>query len=579
LHPTLKERIDELDRGLLSTGVPVDVAQRGQRWLKSTAEAMNRSLGRPAETAGSERSVTAPSDAARVRRSALRDSTDVAWLCATARGAGLLERRAAFARLAVLAPTAERAERACVEALLARRHAGELGLDETRLAVALGGTPSRAARDRLEAAAELGTRFAGAVHEFVDGIAAQEPLSAMPQSARTELLLHLRAQPAEVAAWIASEIERALASETIDAVIDLLGALRPAADRRMLPTLARIVHDDARPEVRAAAASALSRIDDPRVARTLTAAWHRASDVVERLVLAEGLGLWSDRRGEEDVRIALDESDDLVQKLALAALTALADPNLAEAAYQLAIQSRSREVRVAAVRAIGRAADARGLTWLEAIEQAGSVPEVLNAALAMAKDGILARLEARGEIAPAKYERRADPLERALARPPGAPATGAHRLLARWTLVRARIARIFGRSRSAANAYARAAAIAPTFYLPPLIEARWRLGMDDLPEAVRCFRRLIAFDPAALSRRPRDLAAAVQALLRRADELEQRGRHEMAREIHEELFGLDLTSCAPSLRVEVRRRRDRPMLTRTSSASHSGPWPAQPEVT
>src|SRR5262249_61641421 len=126
---------------------------------------------------------------------------------------------------------------------------------------------------------------------------------------------------------------------------------------------------------------------------------------------------------------------------------------------------------------------ASGMRWLEAIERRERLPEVLSAAVAMAKDAILARLEARGEVPPARYERRADPLERALARPPGAPATRAHRLLARWTLVRARIARIFGRARTAAAAYHRAATIDPTFILPPLIESRWRIKRGDLLEA------------------------------------------------------------------------------------------------
>src|SRR5262249_14665650 len=164
-----------------------------------------------------------------------------------------------------------------------------------------------------------------------------------------------------------------------------------------------------------------------------------------------------------------------------------------------------RDVRIAAVRAVGRAADARGLPWLEAIDRRERLPEVLSAAVTMARDAILRRLEARGEVPPARYERRADPLPRARARAPGAPATRAHRLLARWTPVRARIARIFGRSRSAANAYARAAAIDPTFVMPPLIEARWRLKTGDLVEAVRCFRRLITLDASALCSRPRDL--------------------------------------------------------------------------
>src|SRR5262245_5496181 len=95
VRTTLLDRIEELERGLLSAGaVPVDVRERTQRWLQTTAEAMAEAIGRPAPAMAEARSMTAGTEAARVRRASLAQSRDVAWLCATARGAGLLERRA-----------------------------------------------------------------------------------------------------------------------------------------------------------------------------------------------------------------------------------------------------------------------------------------------------------------------------------------------------------------------------------------------------------------------------------------------------------------------------------------------------
>lgn len=574
----LEQRFEELERGLLSGGeVPADVAERTRTWLEATAEALTRELARAAPVGVDE--AAPPPDAGRARRATIAAARDVAWLCATARGAGLFERRAAFARLLRLARAGlDRAGRAAIEALLGRRHAAELALDALLLAEAA--TASRDARERLEQSDALGQRFAVSVRAFTEGASSIEPLDALAANDRALLLLHLRRRPADVAAYVASGLERALGAADVESLLDLLGALRPSADRRLLPTLARAVLDDGRPEVRAAAASAFARIDDPRVPRVLAAAAARASDLVERLVLAEGLALWGDRRGAPDAAAALDETDEVALKLALAAVAALADPDLAERAFSVGAASSSREVRVAAARTIGRAADARGLAWLDELEGGASAPEVLRGNVSLARDAILARLEARGEAPPARYDRRADPIERALARPPGEPATKRHRWLARWTLVRAMIARIFGRARSAANAYARAAAIDPSYAWPLLVEARWRLTNGDRVEAVRCYRRLVALDPSALSARPRDLSNAVRVLLARADDLEEAGRTEMAREILEDLFVLDLTRCDASLRVEVRRRRDRPLLTRApSGADASGPFARALEAT
>src|SRR5690349_20791040 len=83
---TLRDRIDELERGLLSAGeVPVDVQERTRAWLASTAAALSDELGRPAPASTEARSLTGATEAARVRRSAIALSRDVAWLCATAR--------------------------------------------------------------------------------------------------------------------------------------------------------------------------------------------------------------------------------------------------------------------------------------------------------------------------------------------------------------------------------------------------------------------------------------------------------------------------------------------------------------
>src|SRR5262249_9522844 len=159
-----------------------------QSWLQSTAAIINAELGKPAPprpastatpsdfgrspggarpssnpafggSAASRSAEAAPNEhreAARARAAASARPTHAAWLCAIARSAGLLERRAAFARLTVLASTGRGSDRAAIESLLARRHASELGLDATRLAIAAG---ARDARERLEHAEQIGARF------------------------------------------------------------------------------------------------------------------------------------------------------------------------------------------------------------------------------------------------------------------------------------------------------------------------------------------------------------------------------------------------------------------------------------
>src|SRR5262245_37700605 len=102
VDPKLRRRLEELEQGLLSAGgVPIDVAQRTQTWLQSTARMINAELGRPApprppSNAPPSRAAEAPpgptpapapgpTDAARSRRAAIAQSNDVAWLCAMAR--------------------------------------------------------------------------------------------------------------------------------------------------------------------------------------------------------------------------------------------------------------------------------------------------------------------------------------------------------------------------------------------------------------------------------------------------------------------------------------------------------------
>ena len=325
MKPTLEDRIEELERGLISAGVPVDVERRTKEWLTGAATAMNAKLGRPAPTTGEPaRSLTAGTDAARVRRAALGEARDVAWLCATASGGGLLERRAALVRLSALAPNCDRSERAAIEALLARRHAGELGLDAMRVAITLSAASARDARERFEAARALGARFAEMLAAFVEGGSDEEPLAALSQSERAQLFLHLRDSVGRhrglrrIGVGAQHRRRRRLGGNarcprrcaphghergrnqpglecrrhratTANAVWLVESPRRAKALRRSTPGAEpRACRARRRTPRRARVGrERVGTLDDPRVPRALLAAWTRATDVAERLVLAK----------------------------------------------------------------------------------------------------------------------------------------------------------------------------------------------------------------------------------------------------------------------------------------------------
>jgi tetratricopeptide (TPR) repeat protein len=73
-------------------------------------------------------------------------------------------------------------------------------------------------------------------------------------------------------------------------------------------------------------------------------------------------------------------------------------------------------------------------------------------------------------------------------------------------------------------------------------------------QALAAFRRAIEVDRLSVEHNPAAMRALATVFLRRADEVEDEGRHDIARGLIEEVTGLDLRRAPSALRFEVTRR-------------------------
>lgn len=502
----------------------------------------------PVAASQSSRSMEAAIVAARVRRQALAASSDVSTLWATARGGTLLERRAALQRLAALDCDDIDLDSLELEA--------ELERDRQLAGARSAGRETRAAEATIE-------RFAVEAMRTLDGVRGGDPFLDLDPHERARLMLHLRAAPDRVVAFVCDRLQQLLdGGNTMDAC-DRLAALRPAADRRTLPVLAAALLDDPRSEVRAEAARAVARIDDRRVPLLLSAASARASDVGERLALAEALGIWGDMRGSDIVRECLADPR---EGLRIFALEALYDPSLAELAMASA-RSESPDEQRAALRAVGRAGDERALPWLDELLDSKAVARDARAA----QSAILARIEMRGEVADelAERTRRAAPKVTALTRELGAPPTKRHRFAAWLLMLRAVLARLVGLRETASSLCERALAADPGWYRPALYQGRLWLSSGDRSRAVAAFRRALGIAPETLATNADVMTAITTTYLARTDELLRAERVEAARALVDELMFLDLSSVPAHVRHAARRRRRRMAIASLPEESQS----------
>lgn len=575
-----------LERGLRPPGAPEGSSAGGfaspQDWLDQARRRDWKGVlaeldGGPVPTAspGSRARSESPTPglaAARARRLALRSSDDVSTLHATVRGGTLLEQRAALARLTALARGSV-APPLSIEGL---QFEPELERDVLLWLAEGSGAPAREARTTLAQVEALLERVERQVRTVVDGLEAADPITTLEPQEQAQLLLHLRSASPLLVSYSIDGLLDALERGDLRETSRRLVAWRAAADPRLLPTLSGILLDNPDSAVRAEAARALARIDDPRVAATLQLAYQTASAREERIALIEAFGMQGEPRDGEFLRESLEAYQRETALHALetgappssrtraqghlglvAALDAIFDLELVETAVRLATHAQA-EVQRAAIRAIGRVGEDSALAWLDRIHD--DMPAGLHGELAAAESSILGRAELRGEKPEflLDEERRAT-RERALARKFSrgldVPPTKRHRFVAWVLMVRAYAARWFGAREAASELCDRAYQADPGWYRPPWFQGHMWWHVGDLPRAIGGYRRALALAPRRLLRHRRWITPILQCFVLRAETLVRQGHGVRAQRLLDELWPHDLSRAASPVRLALRRCR------------------------
>jgi tetratricopeptide (TPR) repeat protein len=487
-----------------------------------------------------------------------RGVDDLWALLALLRAGSLSQRRAAVERLREIAAAPARgkaaAERAreAIEALEHNRDVEiEYEISAARAALpGLAGREERAAREGFDAAVtELSTRVAA----FWAGESEEEPLRALPGDVRAQVLLRVRDLPDELIAHVSAVLEGVDGVSSLEQRRQLAAALRYGGDVRLLPSFGALLLGTDAP-LAMEAARALRRIEGPRAVPLLRAAFERLVTEGPRAVVAGALGEHGDRVGREHVLQVLAQRDEATLPLALEALETLG--TAAEVECVSALLEGDARVAAAAARALARFGDARALPALEAAARRAP-DEVALADLRDAAACVRARLELRGEEAPppeAAMQTYAAASRAALASQ-GRDPTGV-RLRALWDLAVGRLLLLLGSRERAAARFEAAAARRPGWAAPLLALAESYVRQGLFAQAIGAFRRAVEADRRRVEGSPLAVRALARAFLRRADELDQAGRGDVALALVAEVNALDLRLASSALRFELRRRYD-----------------------
>ncbi|MCC7539633.1 MAG: hypothetical protein IT379_25650 [Deltaproteobacteria bacterium] len=482
---------------------------------------------------------------------ALTAVSDVSTVLAVARAGSLAQRRAAVARLGVIVTSGDDAagdaKRAVAE-LTAMRDV-ELTWDVERVLSRVPGQAGKEARSTRDAWRARFAELASAIGRYWDG-EGTEPLTTMEGSELVGMALRLREAPDVVVAHAGCVLAGGDATIDLVARLELLAALRPAGDPRLVPSLAELA-ESAETELRVPVARVLSRIDDPRVKPVLTALNAMPGDDAAKIVIAGALALAGDPSGLEFVarHVASDDAD--LAELALDALHALPSPSvLDDVVAQL--RRNERPVVLASVRALGRVGDMRAIAPLVALRNttrsAGVRAEVEDALVA-----VRARLELRGEAANEADDATLATVTTAV--PAKDDEDGSRvTLRAMWKQLIGLLWSVLGATERAIRTFEQAARAAPR-WTRPLTSAGFvlaRAGED--ARALAFFRRALELDAAAVTSEALAMRALLRVALSRADVLSREGRREVARGVLDEVLALDLRRASPELRFEIARR-------------------------
>jgi tetratricopeptide (TPR) repeat protein len=481
---------------------------------------------------------------------------DVQTLLAVLRAGTLQQRRAAAvrlrARLAESRDLSSELMRSVTTTLVNLRDV-EIAFEVAHAREALPGAPGRAARQATEEFERAIETLLPAIDDFWAGISSAEPISAMPPDHRAQLMVRLRDAPDVVLRHIASLLDGSDGVATRQARAALLSSLRCAGDARLVPCLVGLLATRNADFV-AEAARALARIDDPRAHPALAAAYERSVVDVERAVLAGALGLQRDTRGRDYVGQLLASDDERVLLAAARAMDALATRE--DCPRLVPLLMRTDPILLAAVvRAIGRAGDPRGLGALAELRTHAAM-SALWGDVEEAEATIRATMELRGEEPPEASET----LSLASA-PKSAPEDGKREP----TLVRVRgwIDYVLGTTWLALGGAARAIARferahgrRPRWAAPLASIAIHHAKKKRIPQALAAFRRALEADRRWVERQEDVVGALARVFLRRAEEVEQSGRVDIARGLIEEVRALDLRRVPSELRFELQRRQE-----------------------
>jgi HEAT repeat protein len=477
------------------------------------------------------------------------EMTDVSTLLALGRGGTLQQRRAALGRLGRLLD--ERALsgeplRAAIDGVSENR---DVALTYELLAVRarLPGRSGRGARTERETWERLVQQLEADVQRFWDGQQDAEPLAQLAGADRAQVLLRARDLPDTLVAHVS-----ALAEGT-DGLLgpqqrrDVLAALHPAADPRLVPALVYVLQSGTDALVKEAA-RALGRIDDPRVVPALRQAYERSAAEDTHLVIAGALGVAGDTRGAPEVSEIFARDDDSLALFVLEALESLGKPEHGDAVCHY-LDSADPALRARAQRTLGRIADGRVLAAMEARRRATQV-SAERAELEEAMDAIAARMELRGEeaIVPDPGETRdAAPSEG------GSRAPFRQRLRAYWNHVVGTLWLALGAVARATARFEFASLQRPGWSQPLVSMGLAFVRRREHAQALNAFRRALTADRQRVERNPLVVGPVARAFLRRAEEVERDGRHDIARGLVAEALALDLRRAPSEVRFELQR--------------------------
>ncbi len=268
-------------------------------------------------------------------------------------------------------------------------------------------------------------------------------------------------------------------------------------------------------------------------------------------MLAGALGhAAGDARGRSFLLGLLESGDTETARRALEALDAVGGPEDVSAVVKF-LEEGDPSLRVTAIRTLARIGDGRALEALRALQEQTSVSAIW-AEVEDAEGAIRARIELRGEehdtrgIVLARRER-----EKIATKDEGKGGFGLrgytdYAIGVMWLLLgsMARAVARFERAATRRRAWAR-----PLVAVALAYARRERHAL-----ALASFRRAIEIDRNEVEQNPIAMRALAMSFLRRADEVERDGRHDIARGLLEEVTALDLRRAPSALRFEVTRR-------------------------